>query len=109
MNTIRIADKAFTKQARNKCKANTYKARKRGIMFFDEQGEPFAFLVANRHGERFFVSCFNTCEGVRYMYALTSAATEKMGLAELSYREEKETAYKVWEDHQAALDAVAAA
>ena len=78
--------------------SGTYKIRKNGILFHKPTGEPFAFLVANRHDERFFVTCSKQDDGrLRYMHGLCSTDEDYLGLADLSYREERETARRVWD------------
>jgi hypothetical protein len=77
-----------------------FKIRKDGILFMRPNGDPFAFLVANRHGERFFVTCYRF-EGdgkMRYMHALTEEGERLLGLFEMSFKESHETASRVWKE-----------
>lgn len=63
--------------------SGTFKVTAGGILFSNLQGEPFAFLVANRHGERFFVSCSRSePDGgrIRYMYCTMERDEETLGL-----------------------------
>lgn len=61
--------------------SGTYKIRKGGIMFFRGNGEPWFFLVANTHGERFFVSCSKQPDGkTRYSFALSSLEEKALGM-----------------------------
>lgn len=74
-----------------------FKVRKRGVEFMKPNGDLFAFLVANKHGERFFVSAFKTDGKKRYMYSTTSEAEKLLNLSELGYRDKIELARKTWE------------
>jgi len=60
-----------------------FKVRKHGVLFHHGNGEPFVFLVANKHGERFFVSCGRQSDGrTVYLHALTSRDREVFGIPE---------------------------
>lgn len=72
-----------------------YKKRKNGIALNRCDGSPWMFLVANRWGERFFVSAFKGDDvRTRYMHGLTSSDEKAIGL---SYSEEMQCASDVWE------------
>ena len=74
-----------------------FKIRKRGIEFMKPGGDLFAFLVANRHGEQFFVSAFKTDGKKRYMCSTTSEVDRILNLSGLGYRDQIELARKTWE------------
>ena len=64
-----------------------YQARKNGVLFSRPNGEPWFFLVINRYGERFFVSCGTRSDGCTvYFHALSSNDTETL-FPRLSYGE----------------------
>lgn len=80
----------------------TFKPTSRGILFSNLQGEPFAFLVANRHGERFFVSCSrSTPDGgrTRYLYTTMTQDERTLGLPE-SLMAQHDLAETLWETHR---------
>jgi hypothetical protein len=73
-----------------------YKTVKGGIRFHHPTGECFAFLVANRYGERFFVSCGKQSDGrVFYSYALAEKGRQILGLPE-SLIKQHEIASTIW-------------
>ena len=62
-----------------------YKVVSNGIRFYKANGEPFLFLVANKHSERFFVSCSRQPDGrIRYQYSTSSSDEKTLGLPESS-------------------------
>ena len=67
-----------------------------GVVFYDLQGTPFAFLVT-RPGENFFVSCSATEGGLRYMFSTSSKTEVQLGIDGLSYREQSELAQELAE------------
>lgn len=73
-----------------------YRKRRNGVMFFKPDGEPFAFLVANKYGERFFVTCSKVSGKTWFSYALTEADEKRIGLSGATYRAKIETAERVW-------------
>lgn len=77
-----------------------FKVRKNGVLFLDLDGNPFAFLVANKHGERFFVTCRKTDETgeLRFMYSLCLTDLKKLGLEHLSFLKKMETAERIWRE-----------
>jgi hypothetical protein len=81
----------------------TYKVRKNGILFLNAKGEPFAFLVANRHGERFFVSCCTEGNGIRYGYGLADWDKALLGLSGYAYRAMQDEPARIWESLTADL------
>ena len=73
-----------------------YKKRKNGIALNRPDGEPWMFLVANRWGERFFVSATRLDDGKTwYSYGL-SKKDEKF-ISE-GYLERCQIAEKVWQE-----------
>jgi hypothetical protein len=75
-----------------------YTHSKRGVTFFDLTGSPFAFLVAHRPGERFFVSCGMTSEGLRYLHSTSSIDDAKLGIEKLGYADSCQLARTIIED-----------
>ena len=62
-----------------------FKVLPNGIRFHKANGEPFLFLVANKHSERFFVSCSRQLDGqIRYNYSTSSIDEKTLGLPESS-------------------------
>lgn len=88
-------DPAKTQTDGDEAVSGFYRPTTNGILFFDLAGAPFAFLVANRHRERFFVSCHQTAEGVRYMFCTSRDAEEKLGIDNLSLLEQRDLANEV--------------
>ncbi|HHH9441326.1 TPA: hypothetical protein ACP32N_003265 [Pseudomonas aeruginosa] len=78
-----------------------YAQRAGGILFYGLDGEPFAFLVANKHRERFFVTAHLTTEGVRYMFSTTTATECMLGIDGMGYREERELAESIVDEIEA--------
>ena len=63
-----------------------YKVKKNGILLMDMQKIPFAFVVNNKHGEQFFVSCIKQEDGrIRYFYSTTGRDETILGLDKLGY------------------------
>lgn len=81
--------------------AGTFKVRSNGIVFCDLKDEPHSFLVANRHGERFFVSCswYYSAGRRRLHYSLgvSQRSMKMLGIEELSFIEQMELAASLWE------------
>lgn len=75
-----------------------FRVRKGGILFLSGKGEPFAFLVANRHGERFFVSCSRHDNGkIVYAFGLGSGDESALGLSGMGYSAQGAEASRVWD------------
>ena len=73
-----------------------FKVRKHGVLFCRGNGNPWFFLVANKHGERFFVSCGRQSDGrTVYMHALTSRDCETLGIPE-KMAESSALAESIW-------------
>jgi hypothetical protein len=83
--------------------SGTYKVRKGGVLFLNAKGEPFAFLVANRHGERFFVSCSKQEGGIFYMFGLADLDKALLGLSGYGYRAMQDEPSRIWESLTADL------
>lgn len=78
--------------------SGTYKIQKSGVLFMKPTGEPFAFLVANRHNERFFVTCSRQADcRIRYMHSLCDTGQTLLGLSGVTYIQLYETAERVWD------------
>ncbi len=74
-----------------------YKATKKGVLFMKPDGSPFAFLVANKHGERFFVSCHRQEDGrIRYMFSTCGLDEIHLGIAGMGYAQSGNEAVRVW-------------
>jgi hypothetical protein len=72
---------------------------KNGILFSDLQGNPFAFLVANRHDERFFVSCSRSKPDgglIRYMFSTCTIDEKRLNLPD-GYTDRLNLARDTWE------------
>ena len=68
-----------------KTASGMYKILSNGIRFHMANGEPFLFLVANKHSERFFVSCSRQSNGrIYYNYSTSSTDEKTLGLPESS-------------------------
>lgn len=66
--------------------SGTYRKGPGGVTLFNLQGEPFAFIVDNRHRENFFVSCSRQADGrVRYMFTTTTRDEHALGLHQIGY------------------------
>ena len=110
MNTLLVSDSAFFVSSPKllveslfqspQTASGIFKVRKNGILFLGGDGTPFAFLVANRFGERFFVSCSKNenPKGIRYLYSLMDSDKLKLGLNGIGYKNELEIASRVWDD-----------
>jgi hypothetical protein len=68
-----------------------YKATKRGIQLLDMQENLFAFIVNNKHSEKFVVSCLRMANGkIRYMHSTTIPCNIWLGLDKLGYKGTRE-------------------
>lgn len=81
-----------------KTAAGFYKKRAHGILFSRPSGEPWFFLVANKWGERFFVSCGQVDGRVFYMHSLSQRDEETLGIEKLKYSESHELAESIWNE-----------
>jgi hypothetical protein len=79
-----------------KTAAGFYKKRARGILFSRPSGEPWFFLVANKYGERFFVSCGQVNGRVFYMHSMSERDEQAVGINELKYSQQRELAESIW-------------
>lgn len=91
MNLITIGERRFARkgtQPELPCDG-TFAPNQGGLLFCDMAGEPFAQLVNNRFGERFFVTAYRHSDGrIYYMHGLRIADKEKLGLPECYVDEE---------------------
>lgn len=79
-----LVDSLFT-PLNGQTASGTFKLLSNGIRFYKANGEPFLFLVANQHSERFFVSCSRQPDGqIRYQYSTSSSDEKTLGLPESS-------------------------
>jgi hypothetical protein len=76
-----------------------YKKLKRGIRLYNMQKELFAFVVNNRHSERFFVSASIVNGKPWYMYALTDKDKHYLELDTVSFSGEAAIASILFEAH----------
>ena len=92
-------DSAFTETLfdRDGSACGLFKVRKRGIEFMKPCGELFAFLVANKYGERFFVSARKVENKKRYMYSTTSETDKLLNLSKIGSCAKTELASEIWE------------
>ena len=74
-----------------------HKLPKRGIRFYNMQDEPILFLVNNKHGERFFVSCYMFGKDMYYMNAVSTTTEKMLGLDSISYSEGIDLANDIFE------------
>jgi hypothetical protein len=73
-----------------------FKVRKRGVLFCRGNGEPLVFLVANKRGERFFVSCGRQSDGrIVFMHSMISRDREVLGIPE-KMAESSAMAESIW-------------
>jgi hypothetical protein len=76
--------------------SGTYRKGPGGVTLFNLQGEPFAFIVDNRHSDNFIVSCSRLEDGrVRYMFSTTNQDERALGLDQLGYMAEIELARRL--------------
>lgn len=76
--------------------AGTYKRLKGCVLFSRPNGTPFAALIINQHGERFFVTASRHEDGkLYYMHGLSDVDKAALGLADLGYRAMSEKAHEV--------------
>ncbi len=69
---------------------------KDGVSFYKPDGALFAFLVCNRHGERFMVSAFKDDKGrTVYMQALSTLDEARLGFSSLSWSEQHDEAGRI--------------
>ena len=65
--------------------SGTFKVVSNGIRFYKPNGEPFLFLVSNKHAARFFVSCSLQQDGlIRYQFSTSSIDEKTLRLPESS-------------------------
>ena len=69
-----------------------YKRSSRGITFYDPAGEPFGFLVTNRHGERFFVTCSLNAGKIYYMHSTCSITERRLGISDMGLIDQRDLA-----------------
>lgn len=92
-NTKKVVDSLFTGGA---TAAGTFKVLKNRVMFYDLQGELFAALIVNRHGDApFFVNAFTYAGKSHYQYATGEAAERNLGITGLGYRDMHDVAANV--------------
>ena len=111
MNTLTVSDSAFFVSSPKllveslfqspHTASGIFKVRKNGILFLSGDGTPFAFLVANRFGERFFVSCRKNelGKGIRYFFSIMDADEKRLGMPE-SIQGKHAIASRLWNEIQ---------
>lgn len=80
--------------------SGTFQVKRNGILFFDREGEPRAFLVANQHSQPFFVTCSRVEEKdkrrIRYNYGLAYFTQEFLGITSFTYMQAMDLAASLW-------------
>lgn len=76
--------------------AGFYKKRSAGVLFSRPSGEPWFFLVANKWGERFFVSCGQVNGRTVFMHSMSERDEQAVGIDGLKYSEKGELAESIW-------------
>jgi hypothetical protein len=111
MNTLTVSDSVFFVSSNKllveslfkspQTASGVFKVRKNGILFFGGDGNPFAFLVANRFGERFFVSCRKNelGKGIRYFFSIMDSDEKRLGMPE-SIQAKNAIASRLWNEIQ---------
>jgi hypothetical protein len=98
--------KSLFKPRNGQSASGLFKVKANGVLFMLPNGEPFAFLVDNRHEERFFVSCSKREGGkLLYMFSLSDSDQVRLGLAGFPYSEERKEAERVAREAQSIRDA----
>lgn len=70
--------------------SGTYKVKKTGtILFYDLQGTLFAARIANKYGEKFFVSARLYNNKPRFQFDVSDLDKQKLGIAGLTFGHEK--------------------
>lgn len=75
--------------------SGVYKRTSVGITFYDPAGEPFGFLVTNRHGERFFVTCSEKAGKIFYMFSTCTITERRLGIEGMGLRVQRDLADKI--------------
>ncbi|MFV3332748.1 hypothetical protein ACNFIA_17550 [Pseudomonas sp. NY15437] len=96
-------DPALTATNGDESVSGFYTKRAGGILFYGLDGQPFAFLVANKHRERFFVTAHQTVEGLRYMFCTTHCSDRMLGIEGMSYREKQQLAESIVDELESRL------
>lgn len=78
-----------------KTASGTFQKLENGILFKDIKGEKRAFLVMNKHGEKFFVSCCDIKGKVSFSFSLSDPDENFLGISGLSHSEETLLAEKI--------------
>lgn len=74
-----------------------YRVFPHGITFYANNDAPRVHLVANRYGERFFVSCGHDSSGAMiYMHGLSSVDEKFLGIDNWKYSEQIDLAESIW-------------
>lgn len=112
MNTLSLSDSVFFVSSNkllveslfksSQTASGVFKVRKNGILFFGGDGNPFAFLVANRFGERFFVSCRKNelGKGIRFFFSLMESDEKRLGVLLSSRHSMHAIASRLWNEIQ---------
>lgn len=106
--TLKIGSAAFTTKREmidtlfqpidGKTAAGFYKKRTSGILFSRPSGEPWFFLVANKWGERFFVSCGQVNGRTVFMHSMSERDEQAVGIEGLKYSQRGELAESIWNE-----------
>ena len=103
---LKIGHSAFTTRKKlidtlfnpidGKTASGFYNNRANGILFSKPCGNPWFFIVANKWGERFFVSCGQVNGRTVYMNSLSTKDEELLGIHALKYSQKGELAESIW-------------
>jgi hypothetical protein len=94
-NTTAAVDTLFNPHM-GRTASGTFRKLSGGILFRDLKGEKRAFLVMNKQGEKFFVSCFQDEKGKTFfMNALSSNDERFLGIHGLSFSEKSILAHNI--------------
>jgi hypothetical protein len=109
MKTITINDNIFTpknkmvetlfKPIQGKTASGFYKIKNDGILFFRPSGEHWFFLVANRHDERFFVTCGENNGKPFFMHSLCCTEEKQLGFDKIKYSDREKLAREIWKNN----------
>lgn len=70
--------------------AGYYREKSNGILFFDNEKEPFAFAVTNPKQGLFFVSCCRHGTSIRYMHSTCTLDEQRLGIEGMGMSAERD-------------------
>lgn len=97
-NTLDVNGRIFVPEGQMAGEGITgyYVHKPNGVLLLDDRNVPFAFIVANKHRECFFVSCSPYEGRIWYMHSTTDADSKKLGLDQLGYAAERQLAENIF-------------